>query len=205
MGDTFTHWYRGMAICPLFHKAQCWSDLNSCLKLYIQVIRLTRQDKTRQDQQHSAILCARNRQVDEINNAMQSIISKCQETPILTLYSKDTKYEALDTETESHFSHKFLGTINDPGVPPHTLKLQEGDICFLARNIGFRDGNTNNTKVQITSINNRARVITIRNLRTGHLHPISRISFILCVKSRKRKAINYPTQAPQVPLSSVQS
>ena len=73
---------------------------------------------------------------------MQSIISKCQETPILTLYSKDTKYEALDTETESHFSHKFLDTINDPGVPPHTLKLQEGDICFLTRNIVFKDGNT---------------------------------------------------------------
>ena len=123
--------------------------------------------------------------------------------PILTLHSKDTKYEALDTETESHFSHKFLDTINDPGVPPHTLKLQEGDICFLTRNIGFKDGNTNNTKVQITSINNRARVITIRNLRTGHLNPISRISFILCVKSRKRKAINFPTQAPQVPLSSL--
>ena len=165
------------------------------------MIRLTRQDKTRQTTLR--ILCARNRQVDEINNAMQSIISKCQEAPILTLYSKDTKYEALDTETESHFSHKFLGTINDPGVPPHTLKLQEGDICFLTRNIGLKDGNTNNAKVQITSINNRARVITIRNLRTGHLHSTSRLSFLLCVKSRKRKAFNFPTQAPQVPLSSL--
>ena len=152
------------------------------------------------DQQHSAILCARNRHVDEINNAMQSIISKCQDTPILTLYSRDTKYEALETETQSHFSHKFLDTINDPGVPPHTLTLQEGDICFLTRNIGFKDGNTNNTKVQITSINMKARVVTIRNLRTGKLHPISRISFILCVKSRKRKAINFQIHRRQFPL-----
>ena len=33
MGDTFTHWYRGMAICPLFYKAQCWSDLISCFEI----------------------------------------------------------------------------------------------------------------------------------------------------------------------------
>ena len=84
------------------------------------------------DQTHSAILCARNRHVDEINELMQTIISRTQETPIHILHSRDTKYEALDTETESHFSHKFLDTINDPGVPPHTLELQHG-ICFLTR------------------------------------------------------------------------
>ena len=61
---------------------------------------------------------------------MQSIISKCQETPILTLYSKEIKYQALDTETESHFSPKSLDTISDPGVPPHALKLQEGASAF---------------------------------------------------------------------------
>ena len=98
------------------------------------------------DQTHSAILCARNRHVDEINELMQTIISRTQETPIHILHSRDTKYEALDTETESHFSHKFLDTINDPGVPPHTLKLQQGDICFLTRNIGVKHGTTQTTQ-----------------------------------------------------------
>ena len=152
------------------------------------------------DQTHSAILCARNRHVDEINELMQTIISRTQETPIHILHSRDTKYEALDTETESHFSHKFLDTINDPGVPPHTLKLQQGDICFLTRNIGVKHGNTNNTKVQIIHINARAKVITFRNLATGNDHPLSRISFILSVRSKKRKAINFQIHRRQFPL-----
>ena len=118
--------------------------------------------------------------------------------------SRDTKYEALDTETESHFSHKILDTINDPGVPPHTLKLQQGDICFLTRNIGVKHANTNNTKVQIVDeiihINARAKVITFRNLATGNAHPLSRISFILSVRSKKRKAINCQIHRRQFPL-----
>ena len=71
---------------------------------------------------------------------------------------------------------------------------------FGDRNTDIRHGNTNNTKVQIIHINARAKVITFRNLATGDAHPLSRISFILSVRSKKRKAINFQIHRRQFPL-----
>ena len=54
--------------------------------------------------------------------------------------------------------HKF----NKNGVPPHLLKLKEGDICFIMRNLLKKEGLTNNTRVKIIKINNYSvRVCTI--------------------------------------------
>ena len=71
---------------------------------------------------------------------------------------------------------------------------------FGDRNTDIKHGNTNNTKVQIIHINARAKVITFRNLATGNDHPLSRISFILSVRSKKRKAINFQIHRRQFPL-----
>ena len=77
------------------------------------------------DVKHCALLCARNKHVDEINDQVQKLVSAKQGTTAVTLYSKDTKdvSEELNRNT-SHFSHQFLEQLNADGCPPHKLVLQ---------------------------------------------------------------------------------
>ena len=154
------------------------------------------------DHVNAAILCARNRHVDEINHVIQSYVEnfRMDTHRILTLRSRDTKHKVLDSETTGHFSSKFLEQINDPGAPPHLLRLQVGDICFVMRNLCIEQGLTNNTKVEILSIDTRAQVIIVKNLRTSAVHPICRINFVLPIKCKQRGTLSFEILRRQFPL-----
>ncbi|XP_039282843.1 uncharacterized protein LOC120351029 isoform X2 [Nilaparvata lugens] len=75
-----------------------------------------------------AILAAKNKDVYQLNNVIQSSIQ-----------SDETTYKSIDTVVEAdevvNYPTEFLNSLDLPGIPPHILKLKVGVPIILLRNI----------------------------------------------------------------------
>src|SRR3546814_13387873 len=62
-------------------------------------------------------------------------------------------------------------------VPSHELRLKEGDLCILMRNIDKTNGLTNNQRVIVRQLNDRSVVVSIASDPSRRLHYIARLKF----------------------------
>ena len=74
----------------------------------------------------------------------------------------------------------YLVILTQNGVPPHELKLKQGCICLIMRNMSVEKGLVKNARVKIECLHRRYIEVRIINNRTGKLgdiHCIPRIQF----------------------------
>jgi hypothetical protein len=62
--------------------------------------------------------------------------------------------------------------LNHPGVPPHHLRLKEGCICTLMRNLSVHKGLVKNARVIVKRLHHRFIEIQVVDNRTGNLREI---------------------------------
>ncbi|XP_064622522.1 uncharacterized protein LOC135484773 [Lineus longissimus] len=84
---------------------------------------------------HRAILCARNNNVDKIND---HIIQTMQHHgPAVTYFSADSVSDDAQTYM---YPTEFLNTLNLSGLPPHKLTLRPSTPVILIRNLDQKNG-----------------------------------------------------------------
>lgn len=90
------------------------------------------------------ILCTTNRDCLEINNKI-----------IDELPGANTFYHSADTITsddeiaETLYTTEFLNSLQLSGLPPHELRLKNGTIVMLIRNLNSKKGLCNGTRLVI--------------------------------------------------------
>ena len=105
---------------------------------------------TSEENYKSAILCAKNNDVDEWNEVIQQLNPNEER-----IFKSIDMFDNVDDPKhflQSMLSEQVLNRYKKNGVPPHILKLKEGDICFIVRNLLKKEGLTNNTRVKIVQI-----------------------------------------------------
>ena len=96
--------------------------------------------------QERAILCAKNADVESIN---QRIIDKVAGNTV-TLYSQNTT--DLTGDSQDNFPVEYLQSLAPSGLPPHRLVLKVGLPVMLLRNINPEKGLCNGTRLIIKRI-----------------------------------------------------
>ena len=118
-----------------------------------------------------AILCPRNDSCLEINH---SILSKLPGA-VVTFTSMDSTVS--DDEDElNNYPIEFLNTLHPSGLPPHKLNLKKGAIVLLLKNLDFKKGLCNGTRLIV--LNMTAYVIQVEiaaGKNKGHSALLSRI------------------------------
>lgn len=74
----------------------------------------------------------------------------------------------------------YLALLTQTGIPAHELRLKEGCICSLMRNMSVRKGLVKNARLIVQRLHQRFVEIRVINNRTGQLgdtHCIPRIRF----------------------------
>ncbi|XP_013794247.1 uncharacterized protein LOC106478262 [Limulus polyphemus] len=96
-----------------------------------------------------AILAAKNKDVYELNNIIQSNI----QSEAVTYKSVDTVVEADETV---NYPTEFLNSLDLPGMPPHVLQLKIGVPIIMLRNIN-QPKLCNGTRLAVKKINEQRR------------------------------------------------
>ena len=118
-------------------------------------------------------------QVDnkEINNKILRKLSGAE----ISFLSAD---EAID-DSSGLWSTDILNTWNANGMPPHELKLKEGCIVMLLRNLHATRGLCNGTRLRIELIKKKTLICTIVS---GHLNRIGQRVLIYRVPLQSTKS-----------------
>lgn len=109
-------------------------------------------NKQYEDMNSSAILSARNIDVDDINKQVLSLLDNHTERIFTSIDSAENcddnglMSEALLPE--------YLNTLNPSNLPPHELRLNINCIVMLIRNIGIHEGLCNGTRLRILDMTN---------------------------------------------------
>ncbi|WVZ59187.1 hypothetical protein U9M48_009374 [Paspalum notatum var. saurae] len=111
--------------------------------------------------EESAILCATNENVKEIN---EYIMDQIEGDTVIYLSSDSvSKSMCYNHEMEHQYPTEFLNTLKSPGIPNHQLKLKVGLPVMLLRNINQNAGICNGTRMAITRLGEKvieAQIIT---------------------------------------------
>jgi hypothetical protein len=79
-----------------------------------------------------AILAAKNKDVNELNNIIQSNIP-----------SEGVTYKSVDTAVEADYPTEFLNSLDPPGMPSHVLQLKVESLYTPSRpGVGVHTGQT---------------------------------------------------------------
>ena len=114
----------------------------------------------------------------EIINAM-AITKFNEETPIITLYSADVvqNEDGTDNMNNNLYPTEFLNSLNVNGLPLHKLKLKDGALVMLLRNLDVEAGLCNGTTLKVLNISNKVLKVQITNgSHTGDIALIPRIN-----------------------------
>ncbi|XP_057800410.1 uncharacterized protein LOC131015913 [Salvia miltiorrhiza] len=121
-----------------------------------------------------AILAPTNDMVDSINEYVMSLMPAKERVYLISVnICKDDGEVDLDDEV---FSVEYLNTIKCSGLPSHEIKLKEGCIIMLLRNIGPSNELCNGTRMIVTKLGARvieAKLISGNN--AGKKFPIARM------------------------------
>ncbi|XP_024947845.1 ATP-dependent DNA helicase PIF6-like [Cephus cinctus] len=127
---------------PVIPRSTAADELNACLKAshlwrYVKKIELTTnmrftlQNDPSADEfskHERAILAAKNKDIDDVNFIIQSIIAT-------NLHS----FKSIDCVTKedeaTNYPIEFLNSLDLPGLPPHNLQLKVGSIIIMLRNL----------------------------------------------------------------------
>jgi len=105
-----------------------------------------------------AILCPKNSEVDRINESIIEIIEGESRT-----YVSDDIVDTQDETERNNFPIEFLNSIQLSGMPAHKLKLKDGTIVMLLRNLNTKKGLCNGTRLVVENMKTnviKARVLT---------------------------------------------
>jgi hypothetical protein len=101
-----------------------------------------------------------------------------------TYFSYDGVKEDGDRPIRLHGDvlQDYLGTLFEPGIPPHRLQLKIGAICTIQRNLSTEKGLVKNARVIIRQLNRhsiKVAVLPRSNMTQDDLqeYPLSRINF----------------------------
>ena len=137
-----------------------------------------------------AFLSPKNEFVDDFNNTILNHVpgNECQSifTPFFLSFflnnrSQDCYYSADSIkEEDAEIDYDFLGLLSHNGIPPHILRLKEGSICSIMRNLSMHKGLVKNARVIVNKLHTRfveVRIIDNRSGELGRTHLIPRIRF----------------------------
>lgn len=108
----------------------------------------------------SAILSARNVDVEEINKRVVQLFD-CTSERIYT--SVDSIENCDNGDINEVLSPEYLNTLNPANLPPHQLRLSSNCIVMLIRNLSINEGLCNGTRLQILELGNhllRCQILT---------------------------------------------
>jgi hypothetical protein len=101
--------------------------------------------------QERAILCPRNKTVQEINDYIMDMITGEE----MTYRSCDSVYDASIVSIDEMYPTEFLNTLKFLGIPDHELRLKVGLPVMLLRNINQSASLCNETRMKITQQGNK--------------------------------------------------
>ena len=108
---------------------------------------LERNSNSHQYMAERALLCAKNETVDEINNLILSNFPGDERI----FYSADA---VSDEDDPALYPPDFLASINVSGLPQSVIKIKQGCIIQLLRNLDPRNGACNGTRLIVHKIYN---------------------------------------------------
>lgn len=94
-----------------------------------------------------AILCPKNDDVDRLNNQVIDLIDGEHH-----IYCSDDSVITDDENEKDNFPVEFLNSVTPSGMPSHKLKLKNGCIIMLLRNLNPRRGLCNGTRLKVTGL-----------------------------------------------------
>ena len=124
---------------------------------------------------NTAILTARNIDVDEWNEKVLDLLDESTEKVFYRIDSID------DSEQNDYVSRivlaKFLNTLEPRSLPPHKLRLRQNCVVLLLRNINCNEGLCNGTRLRVLGFSNHVIKGEILNGdKAGDIVFISRIT-----------------------------
>jgi PIF1-like helicase len=96
-----------------------------------------------------AILSPFNQYVDQFNNTILDHLPGDTVTYFSSDHIEEDGEEVVEHPTATP---EFLNSLDEPGIPPHELKLKIGAICRLTRNFDASRGLTKNTRVIVRQL-----------------------------------------------------
>ncbi|KAB0792783.1 hypothetical protein PPYR_00660 [Photinus pyralis] len=97
----------------------------------------------------SAILSARNVDVEEINNKVVELLDVSNEK----IYTSMDSVEGCDNgDINEGILPEYLNTLNPPNFSPHELKLRKNCIVMLIRNLNVNEGLCNGTRLSVLEL-----------------------------------------------------
>lgn len=104
----------------------------------------------------SAILCPKNDDCLKINHQILEEMSGCQK-----VYKSMDSVDSDDPEEVANYPTEFLNNCSVSGIPPHLLKLKEGAIVILLKNIDSKRGLCKGTRLIIKELRGNIILATI--------------------------------------------
>ncbi|KAE8233648.1 hypothetical protein CF326_g1310 [Tilletia indica] len=122
--------------------------------------------------------CAKRAFLSPYNAAVAEFNARVLETlpgAVSVSNSFDSVKGDVEEGQENLASPDFLNTLDQPGTPPHQLKLKVGALCVVMRNFSAADGLVKNAKVAVVRAGQRS--VTVRILSTGAEFTLPKITF----------------------------
>ena len=122
-----------------------------------------------------AILSARNKDVDEINKKVVSLLNSNNER----IYTSIDSGENCDDNGEMSevLLPEYLNSLNPQNLPPHELHLKINCIVMLIRNISVHEGLCNGTRLRILDLaNNLLKCKVLTGDKAGQIVFLNRIT-----------------------------
>jgi len=141
-----------------------------------------------------AYLAVLNSTVDRFNNfVLDQLPGEAR-----NYYSSNVIREQHDFNARNIPYDNFLSDIEQSGLPLHILKLKQGALCCLMRNISTKDGLAKNAKVVVLSVHRRHVMIQTLpdNGEPGIIFPLTKRTF----ESRENRYAGYTVLRQQIPL-----
>jgi len=110
------------------------------------------------------IIASTNERVDFWNNEIQKLNKSKKEKIYLSHDSID------EVDDPYHFlknmlTEDVLNRYDASDLPPHELKLKEGDICILRRNVDKLNGLTSNSRVKILEL--KDKIVSVESIHSS--------------------------------------
>jgi hypothetical protein len=113
------------------------------------------------DLKDKCILCPTNEDVEKLN---EEILNYLSSDSIKTYISIDSIFsDESNTSDNINYPVEFLNSLRLPSLPPHKLNLKKGSIIMLLKNLKFKHGLCNGTRLKVIEMKSyliKAEILT---------------------------------------------